>query len=155
MIEPVTNGRGTGTEEQTVGANDSSNMKKAKFAEKLVVSFEKKRGWRAEIAGRKGVNYDVISRGPIGEVRNIEVKYESNLRDIEYYETPQTMSSNYYIYVVNIADGSANATLYVVPPDVIHSCSKSVHKGLLKKKDFEKEPRVVTHQLRLSSYLTS
>jgi len=92
-------------------------------AEDQVIEFEKKRGWKARRATGKTAGYDVVSQGPRGKLRYIEVKKESQLRDITYSTNVLRLGkrlSNFYLYLVNIPnDTKGKKALYVVPPNVI------------------------------------
>lgn len=90
--------------------------------EDFAIHYEEKRGWKAQrVTGKPG--YDLVSRGPRGKIRYIEVKKESQLRDITYSINVLRLGkrlSNFYVYVVNVSnDPKAKKTLYVVPPNVI------------------------------------
>lgn len=106
----------------------ASNMKKAARAEREVIRFENKEGRQVEKAPAKGVNYDLISRGR-GEERHIEVKFESDLRDTEYYNPSKADYTKYFLYVVHWPKGSKHpAALYIVPPALVKQYSEPVKK---------------------------
>src|SRR2546427_3674227 len=93
-----------------------------KEVESLAIHFEERRGWKAQKAKGKA-GYDLISHGPKGKIRYIEVKKESELRDITYSLNVLRLGkrlSNFYLYIVNVPnDPNGKKTLYIVPPNVV------------------------------------
>ena len=117
--------------------------------EDLAIRFEQSRGWKAQRAKGKA-GYDLVSHGPKGKIRYIEVKKEGELRDIAYSLNVLRLGkrlSNFYLYIVNVPnDLNGKKTLYVVPPNVIFPNSEPYVQLLFRVKSV-RQKGVERHQL--------
>ena len=117
--------------------------------EDLAIHFEERRGWKTQKARGKA-GYDLVSHGPKGKIRYIEVKKESELRDVVYSLNVLRLGkrlANFYLYIVNMPnDPNGKKTLYVVPPNVIFPNSEPYTQLLFRVKNV-KQKGVERHQL--------
>ena len=87
----------------------------------VVLAYEAARGWTAEDLSPEKLPYDVLSRGPDGEVRYIEVKGRAGVGGVELTErewlTAENLGEAYWLYIVTEATSSPD--LHIVQ-DPVH-----------------------------------
>jgi len=134
---------------ESLASKPATEAGSGKDGESLAIHFEERRGWKVQKAKGKA-GYDLVSHGPKGKIRYIEVKKESELRDVAYSLNVIRLGkrlSNFYLYIVNVPnDLNGKKTLYVVPPNVIFPNSEPYVQLLFRVKSV-RQKGVERHQL--------
>lgn len=88
-------------------------------AMEFVIAYEQQRGWTVEDIHTEGRGYDLLSHGPNGEVRYIEVKGRAATGAVELsaneWLKAEQLGADYWLYVVTEAIQSPSLHLVQDP----------------------------------------
>lgn len=94
-----------------------------KIGMRVTMEYERKRGWRPRDVSAENKGYDIVSEGPNGEVRYIEVKARAGIGDVQLTRNERVVAGihgeKYWLYVVFNAATNPELRIIQNPAEVL------------------------------------